>query len=140
MENLCLFYLKNDCINVLKKAHLLNLKSRYIYSLSGGERQKVAIIKACLSSCDVLLCDEITSALDVISANKIIDFIFEMFSDSTIIFVSHDKSIFKDKINHFIYLENGKIKSELISENNNILVNNKRKRKSKNNFSLFLFE
>lgn len=140
MENLCLFYLKNDCINVLKKAHLLNLKSRYIYSLSGGERQKVAIIKACLSSCDVLLCDEITSALDVISANKIINFIFEMFSDSTIIFVSHDKSIFKDKINHFIYLENGKIKSESISENNNILVKNKRKRKSKNNFSLFLFE
>ncbi len=114
IDNLEMFYLENDVISILKKVNLLHLKDRYIYSLSGGERQRIAIIKACLSSCDILLCDEITSALDQYNAKLIIDFILKIFTKNTIIFISHDNQLLNNKIDHFIYLEEHKIKENKI--------------------------
>ena len=72
LNNLTLFYHLIDVEKALKKANLYNLKDRYVYSLSGGERQKVAIVKASLSVSNVLLCDEITSALDIKNSMNII--------------------------------------------------------------------
>ena len=81
IDNLELYYYNKDILSLLKKANLLHLKNRFVYSLSGGERQRISIIKTCLANCDVLLCDEITSALDYENAQKIIDFIINIFSD-----------------------------------------------------------
>lgn len=116
-NNLTLFYYENDIINLLKQFELLHLKDRLVSSLSGGERQRIAIIKSCLASCDILLCDEITSALDKENAIKIIDFILKVFKDKTIIFISHDESLFENKIDHIIRINDGKISE-------NILINN----------------
>lgn len=121
IENLTMFYHLKDSEFYLKKSNLYHLKNRYIYSLSGGERQRIAIIKSCLSGSEVLLCDEITSALDYHNSKQIIDFILNMFSNKTIIFVSHDKSLFVDKIDRFIYLKNHKIAENIIL--NDILLN-----------------
>lgn len=114
IENLTLFYYEKDAINLLSKANLIKLKDRYVYNLSGGERQRVAIIKACLSNGNVLLCDEITSALDEENAKLIIDFILKLFKDKTIIFICHDKNLLINKVDHYLYLENGKIKDNII--------------------------
>lgn len=134
-DNLTMFYYVKDVLDILKKANLLALKDRYVYSLSGGERQRIAILKACLASYDVLLCDEITSALDHTNALKILDFIFKMFQRKTIIFISHDKDIFTDKIDHFIYLENHSITQNVLI---NDITNNKNKAKNKPKKSLLL--
>ena len=90
LENLTLFFYENDVIEKLKQFDLFTLKDRLVSSLSGGERQRIAIIKECLFSFDILLCDEITSALDKENAIKIIDFILNVFKDKTIIFISHE--------------------------------------------------
>jgi len=129
LKNLTLFYYEQDVITILNKAKIGNLKDRIVSSLSGGERQRVAICKACLSNCEVLLADEITSALDYENATRIIDFILNLFKNKTVIFIAHDKSIFDNKINHFLYLEKGKIvKDELIKEVNKIEIYNFKKK------------
>ena len=99
---------------MLKKAGLYYLKDRIIYSLSGGERQRVSIIKAAMLNNDVLLCDEITSALDHENSVKIVDFILKIFNNKTVIFISHDNSIFEGKINRSIIFKDNKIEDNQI--------------------------
>ena len=114
LENLTLFFYENDVIEKLKQFDLFTLKDRMVSSLSGGERQRIAIIKECLFSFDILLCDEITSALDKENAIKIIDFILNVFKDKTIIFISHDESKFTNKIDHIIKINDKKIVEDII--------------------------
>lgn len=137
MDNLLLYYYSEDILTIFKKANLSYLKNRLVYTLSGGERQRIAIIKACLGNFEVLLCDEITSALDKKNAINIIDFILTMYSNKTIIFISHDKTLFENKIEHLIELESHKIKeNQLIQQKIN---NPKQYVKSNKEKSLFLF-
>lgn len=123
-ENLTLFYYSKDVTMYLKKANLWSIYDQKVATLSGGQRQRVAIIKACLTNCKVLLCDEITSALDYDNAQKIIDFVLKMFHDKTIIFISHDKKLFDNKIDHFFYLDKAKINEDTIIND----INNKSKK------------
>ena len=126
IDNLELYYYNKDILSLLKKANLLHLKNRFVYSLSGGERQRISIIKTCLANCDVLLCDEITSALDYENAQKIIDFILNIFSDKTIIFISHDKSLFDNKVDRIINIDNGMIIDNIIINDINNTFKSKR--------------
>lgn len=57
-------------------------------SLSGGEKQRIAIARAILRNSPVLLLDEITSALDQFTAKTIVGNIFAM-KEKTIVFVTH---------------------------------------------------
>ena len=138
IDNLELYYYNKDILSLLKKANLLHLKNRFVYSLSGGERQRISILKTCLANCDVLLCDEITSALDYENAQKIIDFVLKIFNDKTIIFISHDKSLFDNKVDRIINIDNGMIVENIvINEINNTFKNKRVKDKPLlNNFVL----
>lgn len=111
IDNLTKYYFYEDCLKLLKKCNLLHLKNRYVYSLSGGERQRVSIVKATLSNANTFLCDEITSALDFFNAKSIVDFILTNFKNKTIIFISHDYDLFKDKVDKIITIENKTIKN-----------------------------
>ena len=103
-ENLIMFYKENSVIKMINKASLSHLLYRKVSELSGGERQRVNIIKSTLSPFNILLCDEITSALDEENATKIINFILDLFKNKTIIFISHNKDILTNKIDKIIEL------------------------------------
>ena len=63
--------------------------------LSGGQCQRMSIARALLSHAKILLCDEITSALDVTTQAQVIKLINEVrdAEDVAILFVSHDLAL-----------------------------------------------
>lgn len=80
----------------LKKVHLQLDLNRKIYSLSGGEAQRVAIAKVMLKDSPIVLADEPTASLDEKNSREIIDLILGLQNEKrTIIIATHDKSVYE---------------------------------------------
>ena len=60
--------------------------------LSGGQKQRIAIARALYHDPDVLVLDEATSALDIETEEKIMDELYQMASNKTLIIIAHRKS------------------------------------------------
>ncbi|MGT2925659.1 peptide cleavage/export ABC transporter [Streptococcus cuniculipharyngis] len=75
--------------------------------LSGGQKQRIALARALLTKAPVLILDEATSGLDILTEKKVIDNLLAM-TDKTIIFVAHRLSI-SERTNQVIVLDQGKI-------------------------------
>jgi peptide/nickel transport system ATP-binding protein len=67
---------------------------RYPHQLSGGEKQRVALIRALLMEPDLILADEAISALDVSLRVEMMDLMLELqeLFDTAFLFISHDFS------------------------------------------------
>ena len=80
----------------LKKVHLQLDLNRKIYSLSGGEAQRVAIAKVMLNDSPIVLADEPTASLDEKNSREIIDLILGLQNEKRIIIIAtHDKSVYE---------------------------------------------
>lgn len=74
---------------------------------SGGQKQRLVIARALLSSARILIFDESTSNLDAITEKKIINNLLRI-KNRTIIFIAHRLSIAK-KVNNIIVIKDGQI-------------------------------
>ena len=75
-----------------------------VYTLSGGEQQRVAIARLLIKKCDIILADEPTASLDRKNACDIFDLLTELNKKGkTIIVASHDMS-FKKYVGRVIEL------------------------------------
>ena len=75
--------------------------------LSGGQKQRIALARALLTKAPVLILDEATSGLDVLTEKKVIENLMAL-TDKTIIFVAHRLSI-SERTNQVIVLNQGKV-------------------------------
>ncbi len=83
-------------------------------NLSGGQCQRMAIARALLRHVEVLLCDEVTSALDVSIQAKVVRLLFELNrkEDLSIIFVSHDIALVSNICDRIMVMKDGKCVEE----------------------------
>jgi peptide/nickel transport system ATP-binding protein len=79
--------------------------------LSGGERQRVAIARAFAAKPDLLLCDEITTALDVSVQAAVLELIRNLARKRNVatIFVSHDLAVVHAIADRIAVLRNGRV-------------------------------
>ena len=81
---------KEDIESLLENFGLKDLAERYPRELSGGQRQKVAIVRAIAYRPRALLMDEPFSSLDFKSKLEIIDFIKSLPIEVPVVVVTHD--------------------------------------------------
>ena len=92
----------------------ISFASKYPYEMSGGECQRAAIARALACDPKVLLCDEITSALDVITQEKICSLLTHLCHQHHIsaIFVSHDLPLVSNLCDRVMIMKDGKVVEE----------------------------
>ncbi len=79
----------------------------YPHQLSGGQRQRALIAMALLNRPDLVICDEPTTALDVIVQRQILDLLDAEFSGRAALFVSHDLAVVREVVEHCLVMLEG---------------------------------
>ena len=97
-----------DVVDLLGIGHLL---SRYPAGLSGGEKQRVAIGRALLTSPSLLLMDEPLASLDETRKNDVLPFIARLSSQFSIpiVYVSHSLDEILNLADHLVLINNGSV-------------------------------
>lgn len=116
---------KNYVLNLLKKYNLIDFKDKYPNELSGGMRQRVALIRTLAIKPDILLLDEPFSALDYQTRLNVSNDVYNIIKEENVssIIVTHDISEAISMCDRIIVLTKrpSKIKSEY-----NISLSNKK--------------
>lgn len=101
--------------NLAEQLEITELLEKDPSELSGGQKQIVAIAGILIFNPKIIILDEITSMLDIVSKKKIYELIERLKKNHTIILVTHDPEelLFSDRI---IYLEKGRIILDKTSE------------------------
>lgn len=120
-ENLAFpFEIRNTSVDedeILKLLELLKLDKSYLNkkvdALSGGEKQRIALIRNLLSKPDILLLDEVTSGLDK-ENTKIVQSLIKKINEEgmTILWITHDMDQSKSIFNKRVHIDEGKIIKE----------------------------
>ncbi|MFK4064007.1 MULTISPECIES: ABC transporter ATP-binding protein [Brucella] len=82
---------------------------RYPHEFSGGQRQRIAIARAIVSKPELVIADEVVSALDLRTRARIIDLMRSLSEQTTFVVVSHDIALVALLCERLIVLEKGRI-------------------------------
>ncbi len=95
---------------LVKKVRLEGKESSYPGELSGGQQQRVAIARSLAMSPDVMLFDEVTSALDPETVKEVLTTIQDLAEEGmTCILVTHEMGFAREVANHIYFTDRGVI-------------------------------
>ena len=99
-----------DAKTLLSRVGLAGYGGKYPYSLSGGEKQRVAIARSLAMKPSIMLFDEPTSALDPEMVREVLDIIRDLVkSKMTMIIVTHEIKFAQELADRIIFFDQGKI-------------------------------
>jgi len=123
MENVCLPLMaskyspaelsarEEDILKLMEKTGISDLKNKYPSNISGGEAQRVAVVRSLANNPSILLADEPTGSLDSRNAENLGDMLLKMNRETgiTLILATHSEELAK-KMSRVFRLEDGKLK------------------------------
>ena len=101
---------EGQAFQLLEKVGLEDKLNSYPEELSGGQQQRVAIARALCLNPEILLLDEITSALDPELVKEVLDTIRDLASEGmTMLIVSHEMVFVKELSKKIVFMDEGEI-------------------------------
>ncbi len=95
---------------LVKKVRLEGKEQSYPGELSGGQQQRVAIARSLAMNPDVMLFDEVTSALDPETVNEVLNTIQDLAEEGmTCVLVTHEMGFAREIANHIYFTDRGVI-------------------------------
>jgi putative ABC transport system ATP-binding protein len=107
-----------DMNEVLEALDIAKYRNRFPKELSGGQQQRVAIARAMIKNPKLLLCDELTGALDTKSSRSVLKFVEKINQKfgTTIVIITHNEVI-ANMADVIIHIKDGKIDKNIINKN-----------------------
>ena len=100
-------------LELLARFGLVDKAKDYPDRLSGGQQQRVAIVRSLAMDPDVMLLDEVTSALDPVLVAEVLDVIRELAEGGmTMVIATHEMGFARDVARRVAFLEEGRILEE----------------------------
>ena len=101
---------EEDAITLLKGINFdESMYHKKVSNLSGGEKQRIAILRALINYPQVLLCDEPTGALDSDNSIRIMEILKKASKTKLVVMVSHNEELVKKYSDRIIRMKDGSI-------------------------------
>ncbi len=101
---------KEEAARLLAMVGLADKRDAYPDELSGGQQQRVAIARALALRPEILLLDEVTSALDPELVNEVLDTIRRLANEGmTMIIVSHEMAFVREVADKVVFMDQGEV-------------------------------
>ena len=101
---------EQDAMSLLERVGMAERKDVYPDELSVGQQQRVAIARALATNPEILLLDEVTSALDPERVNEVLDTIRALTSEGiTMLIVSHEMAFVREVSTRIAMMDEGRI-------------------------------
>lgn len=97
---------KEKALALLTEAGLGNVIHQFPHQLSGGMRQRTALIRTLMEEKPIILMDEPFSALDALTRYKLQELTVRLLKNKTVLFITHDPAE-AIRLSHHIYLMQG---------------------------------
>ena len=101
---------KAEAKRLLALVGLSDKADRYPHELSGGQQQRVALARALALKPQILLLDEVTSALDPELVNEVLDAVRKLAAAGmTMVIVSHEMGFVREVANQVVFMDGGEV-------------------------------
>ena len=100
---------KDKIIELCKQFNILDIINKHPYEISGGERERVSLIRALLNDNNILLLDEPSANLDKDNSKNFVKYLEKIDISNKIVIISTHEDLYDDIANVIVNINYGKI-------------------------------